>query len=581
MATVIFTGSSASLQGTSLAGIQGLNSTGGGGISLAGAGVTSANLTNGQSGAALLTGTAIGTQVSDTLFDLDWLVVTGWGAANATIPLLNIYGPIGRVPAPPLGAFSSPAMEAALNALMDNLFLGGDTMVISGTISSIFGDYQTVPVGGSIVLGSDRISFNGGATAVGASIAIWGDAQTANAGAGQTIYAGSDHISTIGLLGVDPNFAIYGDFQTLGGSVVFGNDTIVTGGGNDTVYGDAPGAGVAGGNDFISTDGGSDQLFGGGGDDTLWGGNQADTLEGGDGHDNLEGGTGADILNGGAGWDAARYDSAFAVDARLYNSALNTGAAAGDTYISIEQLVGGSGNDTLYGDGANNIIAGLNGNDLMDGVGGAVDQFFGGDGLDQVFCRSGADIIDGGNGVDYARYDYAVSAVRAYLYDASQNLGDATGDIYTSVEALVGSGFADDLRGDSNANALSGGGGNDFLVGLSGADQMDGGAGLDTFYYTSPFDGGTGDGITDFVSGNDRIMLDGSQFGLGSPGGVALDAFRFVAGLNATLATIQFGYDAASREVWYDFNGTGAGGRTTLAYLQVGATLVNTDILVL
>jgi hypothetical protein len=62
---------------------------------------------------------------------------------------------------------------------------------------------------------------------------------------------------------------------------------------------------------------------------------------------------------------------------------------------------------------------------------------------------------------------------------------------------------------------------------------------------------------------------------------VALDAFRFVAGLNATLATIQLGYDAATREVWYDFNGTAGGGRVTLAYLQAGATLVNTDILVL
>jgi hypothetical protein len=60
-----------------------------------------------------------------------------------------------------------------------------------------------------------------------------------------------------------------------------------------------------------------------------------------------------------------------------------------------------------------------------------------------------------------------------------------------------------------------------------------------------------------------------------------LDAFRFVAGANATLATVQFGYNAATREVWFDSNGTGAGGRVTLAYLQTGATMVASDIIVL
>jgi Ca2+-binding RTX toxin-like protein len=388
-----------------------------------------------------------------------------------------------------------------------------------------------------------------------------------------TVYDGTASAETVTGGAFTDNYFGYGGDDLISGR---GGDDYVSGGdGSDMLNGDE-------GNDRLSGGTGGDLINGGIGDDQLRGEAGLDQLFGGDGNDYLNGGAGGDILNGGTGWDAARYDNALAsVDARLYNAALNTGEAAGDLYNSIEQLVGGYFSDALYGDGNNNIIAGLGGDDVMDGVGGAVDYFYGGDGADQVFCRQGIEVIDGGNGYDYARYDYADTGLRAYLYDYTQNTGYAAGDYYISVEALVGSGFGDDLRGDTGVNIIYGGGGNDFIVGFGGVDIMNGGAGIDSFFYSSAFDGGTGDSIQDFVSGTDRIMVDGSQFGLGSPGGVALDAFRFVAGFSATLATTQFGYEATTREVWYDFNGTGAGGRVTLAYLQLGATLANTDILVL
>jgi Ca2+-binding RTX toxin-like protein len=386
-------------------------------------------------------------------------------------------------------------------------------------------------------------------------------------------YDGTSAAETVTGGAFDDNYFGYGGADVISGR---GGDDFLSGGeGSDTLNGDD-------GNDRLSGGGDGDLINGGTGDDQLRGEAGSDQLFGGDGNDYLNGGAGGDVLNGGAGWDSVRYDNALSsVDARLYNAALNTGEAAGDSYIGIEQLVGGYFSDVLYGDGSNNIIAGLGGDDVMDGVGGAVDYFYGGDGRDQVFCRSGADVIDGGNGFDYARYDYASVGLRAYLYDSTQNSGDAAGDYYTSVEALVGTAFGDDLRGDAIGNIISGGNGNDFIVGLAGADLLNGGAGVDSFFYSSAFDGGTGDLIEDFVSGTDRIMVDGSQFGLGSPGGVAIDAFRFVSGASANLATTQFGHDAVTGEVWYDFNGTGGGGRTTLAYLQAGATLVNTDILVL
>jgi Ca2+-binding RTX toxin-like protein len=389
-----------------------------------------------------------------------------------------------------------------------------------------------------------------------------------------TVYDGTSSAEIVTGGTFDDNYFGYGGDDSISGR---GGDDYLSGGdGSDTLNGDD-------GNDRLSGGNSVDFLSGGTGDDQLRGEAGSDFIYGDDGNDHLNGGAGGDTLNGGAGWDAARYDNALSgVDARLYNSALNTGEAAGDSYSGIEQLVGGYFSDVLYGDGNNNIIAGLGGDDVMDGVGGAVDYFYGGDGTDQVFCRCGADVIDGGSGFDYARYDYADTGLRAYLYDSSQNSGDAAGDTYASVEALVGTGFGDDVRGNAAGNALFGLAGNDFIVGLGGIDIMNGGAGVDTFFYATAGDGGgNGDIIQDLVSGQDRIMVDGSQFGLGSPGGVALDGFRFVYGANATLATIQFGYDTATGEVWYDFNGTAGGGRVTLAYLMGGPTLVNTDILVL
>ncbi|MGN8549134.1 hypothetical protein ACQPTN_32485 [Bradyrhizobium sp. 13971] len=90
------------------------------------------------------------------------------------------------------------------------------------------------------------------------------------------------------------------------------------------------------------------------GDDTVSGtangSNRNDTLQGLAGNDTLVGGDGADSLDGGTGIDFASYSDAPAgVLANLANPGLNTGYAQGDTYTSIEGLIGSSSNDTLTG----------------------------------------------------------------------------------------------------------------------------------------------------------------------------------------------------------------------------------------
>jgi Ca2+-binding RTX toxin-like protein len=308
----------------------------------------------------------------------------------------------------------------------------------------------------------------------------------------------------------------------------------------------------------------------------------SDSISGTTGNETLEGGAGADTLNGGAGSDTASYtNAASTVQVVMYNTAYNTGEAAGDVFTSIEALEGSANIDILVGGFLSDTISGNGGGDWLDGTYGG-DSLYGEAGNDSLVSRQQADLLDGGADFDFARFDYADAGLRAYIYDPTQNSGWAAGDTFTSIEGLAGSYFADDLRGGVEQNIIYGLGGADFIIGLGGSDLLIGGAGQDLFHFVGIGDGGAyGDVIQDFVSGNDRISVTGAFFGLGSPGGVAIDSFRFVVGTNANLATSQFIYNNATQQLFYDQDGTGAAAQVLLATLQAGATMAAGDFLVL
>jgi hypothetical protein len=139
---------------------------------------------------------------------------------------------------------------------------------------------------------------------------------------------------------------------------------------------------------------GDDTLNGLSGDDKLNGGTGKDILNGGGGTDNLWGGAGADQHNGGSGFDYARYDDRNWGDLtlRLDNSTLNKGAAAiGDTYVDIEGLIGGQGNDLIIGNASGNYLWASSGADIIDG-------------------RSGNDYLRGGIGADQYRFATALNS---------------------------------------------------------------------------------------------------------------------------------------------------------------------------
>ena len=116
------------------------------------------------------------------------------------------------------------------------------------------------------------------------------------------------------------------------------------------------------------------------GDDFIYGLAGTDELIGGAGNDRLNGGDGADMLRGGSGIDYASYKLATAaVIADLADPSRNTESAAGDTFLSIEGLVGSDYADELGGNDENNVIEGRDGDDLLIGRGGD-DRLDGGDG---------------------------------------------------------------------------------------------------------------------------------------------------------------------------------------------------------
>jgi Ca2+-binding RTX toxin-like protein len=254
---------------------------------------------------------------------------------------------------------------------------------------------------------------------------------------------------------------------------------------------------------------GHDNVSGGGGDDRILTYSGNDTLTGGDGSDLLVGSFGNDVYFVDAA-DTIREDRDEGVDtvhaqmdtklgANLENLVLLAGALNGDGNELNNQITGNEAANTLNGGKGNDWLIGNDGNDILNG-GANDDRLTGGQGADQLY---------GADGNDTASYISSRSGVTANIAKSAGNKGDAAGDIYSSIENLQGSNFADKLVGDAFANILQGEKGDDILTGGKGKDSLLGGQGNDTFVFafkdTASSRGGA-DVILDFTKG-DRIDL--------------------------------------------------------------------------
>jgi len=181
--------------------------------------------------------------------------------------------------------------------------------------------------------------------------------------------------------------AVSGDGLISGGR---GDDSILSGGGNEWINGDgskndsaANPSSISGGNDTIVTHSGNDHIYGNAqfivpgthdGADSIFAGRGSDYVNGNAGDDHIEGGGGSDRLYGGAGNDEIFGDDAEVPDGPPGNDRIN----------------GNKGNDTIWGNG---------GNDSLNG-GQDDDQLHGGDGNDSVSGDLGNDTVSGGPGHD-------------------------------------------------------------------------------------------------------------------------------------------------------------------------------------
>jgi Ca2+-binding RTX toxin-like protein len=317
------------------------------------------------------------------------------------------------------------------------------------------------------------------------------------------------------------------------------------------------------------------------GDDGIFGLGGSDDLLGNDGNDTLIGGAGADNLGGGSGIDAASYETATAgVVANLTAPGGNTGEAAGDTYGSIEFLIGSAFVDTLTGTNGANTIIGRAGDDTLSGLGGS-DDLFGNDGNDILIGGAGADDLFGGSGSDTASYANAAAGVTASLTNQGANTGDAAGDTYSSIENLTGSAFADALTGSTGANVIIGGNGGDTLNGRQGSDTLTGGGGNDNFRFDTALGAGNVDTITDFNFVNDTIVLDNAIFNaIVGVGVMSAAQFRANTTGQAGDANDRIIYETDTGNLFYDTNGNTAGGSTLFAVLNPGLGITNADFFI-
>lgn len=284
----------------------------------------------------------------------------------------------------------------------------------------------------------------------------------------------------------------------------------------DYLHGDADGNALHGlaGNDFLSGGSGDDLLEGGSGSDLLVGGDGDDLLFGSTRRDvtaalasgsayeqfyalqaldtpadinTLEGGSGNDMIGGGEFTDLI--DGGLGVDYLL-------GGTGGD------RISGGEGSDVVYGDSRLNYrysepspgqaaerleVAYADGS---DSVGLYNDVIIGGAGDDALWGELGNDAVYGGDGNDYLMGD---------RHHEAPNVGAVMppfGDTLPTLEAALHGN--DRLYGQAGSDVLLGHGGDDTLAGGTGTDTLAGGVGNDTYVHAA------GDGL-DYIDDGEGI----------------------------------------------------------------------------
>ncbi len=220
---------------------------------------------------------------------------------------------------------------------------------------------------------------------------------------------------------------------------------------------------------------------------------------GGSGNDTITGDGGNDLILGNEGYDDLSGNNGNdTIYGRSGNDIIN--GNEGDDYIS-----GGSGNDTIIAGEGNDIIYGNNGVDVIDGAEGN-DYIYGGAGDDVITAGDGNDYIYGGSGNNTISADQGDDyIVGGEDYD---NIDGGDGD-----DTIISRSGADRIDGGAGDDSISAGAGNDILIDGIGSDNLVGGADNDIFIITKQNTDDNNqlvtdiDVIEDFNKDEDRIII--------------------------------------------------------------------------
>ncbi len=259
----------------------------------------------------------------------------------------------------------------------------------------------------------------------------------------------------------------------------------------------------------------------------------------------------------------------------------NLGIARGTI---IENAIGGSGNDRIYGNDAANVLTGGAGNDVLDGRGGT-DTLNGGAGNDTYIMSATGDKIVDASGVDkiYASVTMSLVSYTAVEHLVLTGSGNISGTGNGLANILNGNGGNNVLNGVGGNDTINGGVGTDRLYGGLGNDKLTGGVGADAFVFNTTLNSSRNvDTITDFSVADDTIWLENAVFKtLTKTGTLASSAFFASTAGVAHDSNDRIIYETDTGNLYYDSNGSAAGGRVMFAHLKAGLALTYQDFLVI
>lgn len=215
-----------------------------------------------------------------------------------------------------------------------------------------------------------------------------------------------------------------------------------------------------------------------------------------------------------------------------------------DQRALIENAIGGTVGDLLYGNDADNRLVGRGGDDILFG-GNSQDTLLGNAGVDTLHGELGDDRLNGGSGGDKLFGNGGQDWLTGK--GGTDRLNGGLGK-----DRLEGGYGKDQLFGKAGNDRMFGDGGEDILVGGLGKDIMFGGLGADTFRFDAAADSESANGIDvikDFQVGSD--VLDLSELVAGP---FALSLGGSFTGTGPSVKTVESG---GNTSVAADLDGNG------------------------